>query len=267
MLQCKTAPCPPPTPPVPYHLSLIHDKNVGNPDGLHKLKEQESPHLIAGLIVWHLKRQSEPLVPYSLYPLVVAAGTGAAEAAEAAARRAQYPGDDGQEEEDADDEDDDEDRDVDEDDEELDEEADRGGRRGLSGGAPGSADTGEAEAQAGVGEGGGAKGGGGGSGTAVAKALAVVASVAKKSGFLTGELWGARRWDVYSCSKFCRLFFFVIVLSALLCSGAFLFGLIFVYCRITNIFYFVTAFAAPDGMCIVQWHFTTLDTFVTDYCW
>ncbi|CAM9619192.1 unnamed protein product, partial [Ectocarpus sp. 12 AP-2014] len=58
-------------------------------DGLRKLKEQESPHLIAGLVVWHLKRQPEPLVPYSLYALVVAAGAGAAAAAEAAARRLQ----------------------------------------------------------------------------------------------------------------------------------------------------------------------------------
>ncbi|CAM9714505.1 unnamed protein product, partial [Pylaiella littoralis] len=70
-------------------------------DGVHKLKEQESPHLIAGIVVWHLKRQPEPLVPYSLYSLVVAAGAGAAAAAEAAARRLQQ-----HDEQDDDDEDD-----------------------------------------------------------------------------------------------------------------------------------------------------------------
>lgn len=93
-------------------------------DGVHKLKEQENPHLIAGLVVWHLKRQPEPLVPYSLYSLVVAAGAGAAAAAEAAALRLRHGSEQSQED----------DREEGEDDlDEEDEEADRGGGRGLGG--------------------------------------------------------------------------------------------------------------------------------------
>lgn len=159
----------------PFPLSLL--SLPGNPDGLHKLKEQESPHLIAGLVMWHLKRQSEPLVPYSLYPLVVAAGAGAAAAAEAAARRARFPDEDAQEDEVDDDVDDDERDDVDDEEDVIDEEADRGGGRGAG-------------VEVGVGEEGGARDVGGGGGAAVAKALAAVASVAKKGGFLTGEKRG-----------------------------------------------------------------------------
>lgn len=80
--------CPPPAHASPVLLASCANRGHRS-DGVHKLKEQESPHLIAGLVVWHLKRQPEPLVPYSLYALVVAAGAGAAAAAEAAARRLQ----------------------------------------------------------------------------------------------------------------------------------------------------------------------------------
>jgi hypothetical protein len=42
--------------------------------GLHKLKEVEDPHLIAGLVIWHLRQQAEPLFPFALYDGVLAAG-------------------------------------------------------------------------------------------------------------------------------------------------------------------------------------------------
>ncbi|CAM9401240.1 unnamed protein product, partial [Chrysoparadoxa australica] len=43
-------------------------------EGMHKLKEQEGAHLMAGMIIWHLKMQDEPIVPFSLYDFVVSCG-------------------------------------------------------------------------------------------------------------------------------------------------------------------------------------------------
>lgn len=43
-------------------------------EGLHKLKEQEEPHQLAALVIWHLKHLPEPLFPYNLYELVVSIG-------------------------------------------------------------------------------------------------------------------------------------------------------------------------------------------------
>lgn len=149
--------------------------------------------------MWHLKRQSEPLVPYSLYSLVVAAGAGAAAAAEAAARRGRHGSKNSQ-----DDGRDDGEDDVYEDDEEG--EAGGGGRAN----GPGKGEGGESGERGvgnsgGVGDGVGVNGVGAGVGAVAAAGAGggtVGANSTSAAGLSVGAS-GAGESLIFVCWVFC----------------------------------------------------------------